>query len=386
MEISNNVKYVGVNDRITDLFESQYRIPNGISYNSYVIKDEKTAIMDSVDIRFADEWLSNIEKAMDGANPDYLIVQHMEPDHSASVVRFADKYPNALIVSSAKAFVMMANFFGCDFSDRRVVVTDGTILSLGSCDLSFITAPMVHWPEVIMTYDARDKVLFSADAFGKFGTPECDDGWVDEARRYYIGIVGKYGAQVQNVLKKAKSLDISTICPLHGPVLSEDLAKYISLYDKWSSYTPEERGVTIACSSIYGNTMVAARELESLLRERGLESVSLFDLARCDKSEAIASAFRYSHLVLASATYNGDVFPDMRAFISGLVERGFSGRTVGIIENGSWAPMAAKVIRASLEGSKNITYTENSVKILSALNGESRHSLALLADELVKGE
>ena len=383
MKITNSVKYVGVNDRVTDLFESQYHIPNGISYNSYVIFDEKIAIMDSVDVKFTSEWLSNIEAALDGRKPDYLIVQHMEPDHSASINVFADKYPEAVIVSSAKAFTMMKNFFGSDFADRRLSVGEGSTLSLGTHELTFITAPMVHWPEVIMTYDAYDKVLYSADAFGKFGVPECDDGWVDEARRYYIGIVGKYGAQVQSALKKASALDISVICPLHGPVLTDNLAFYISLYDKWSSYTPEAEGVTVAYSSIYGNTAAAANELVSLLKEKGCENVALFDLARCDKAEAIASAFRYSKLVLASATYNADIFPSMKAYINGLTERGFSSRTVAFIENGSWAPMAAKVMRSALENSKNINYTENNVKILSALNSESRAALAMLAEELI---
>lgn len=381
MKITNDVIYVGVTDRVTDLFESQYLIPNGISYNSYVINDKKRAIMDSVDIRFAEEWLANIDRVLDGDAPDYLIVQHMEPDHSASIIEFANKYPEAQIVSSAKAFTMMNSFFGCDFSDRRLVVAEGSTLLLGTHELTFITAPMVHWPEVIMTYDKRDKVLYSADAFGKFGAPDIDDGWVDEARRYYIGIVGKYGVQVQSVLKKAAALDIAAICPLHGPVLSDNLGFYISLYDKWSSYTPEEDGVTIAYSSIYGNTRAAAELLADTLRGAGC-AVAIYDLSRCDKAEAIASAFRYSKLVLASSTYNADVFPSMRAYISGLVERGFQNRTVAFIENGSWAPMAAKVMRASLESAKNITYAENSVKILSALNAESRAALSALADEL----
>ena len=382
MNITSNVKYVGVNDRITDLFESQYRIPGGISYNSYAIIDEKIAIMDSVDLKFTDEWLSNVENATGGVSPDYLVVQHMEPDHSASICAFADKYPAAVIVSSAKAFTMMKNFFGVDFADRRIVVAEGDVLSLGTHELTFITAPMVHWPEVIMTYDKTDKVLYSADAFGKFGIPEEDDGWVNEARRYYIGIVSKYGVQVQNVLKKISALDISVICPLHGPVLSDNLDFYTSLYQTWSSYAPESSGVTVAYSSIYGNTAAAAEELYALLRDGGCE-VALFDLARCDKAEAIASAFRYSKLVLASATYNGDVFPDMRSYINGLVERGFSGRTVAFVENGSWAPMAAKVMRASLESCKNVTFAQNSVKILSSLNDESRAALKALAEELI---
>ncbi|MBQ7387649.1 MAG: FprA family A-type flavoprotein [Clostridia bacterium] len=383
MQITDTVKYVGVDDTKIDLFEGQYRVPNGISYNSYVIIDEQIAVMDSVDARYGKQWLENIERTLSGREPDYLVIHHMEPDHSASIVDFTEKYPNAKIVSSAKAFVMMANFFGNDFKDKdkQIVVGEGGKLSLGVHELTFVTAPMVHWPEVLMSYDSKDKILFAADGFGKFGIPSADEEWIDEARRYYIGIVGKYGAQVQSVLKKAAGLDISIICSLHGPVLTENLGYYISLYDKWSSYTPECDGVTVAYASIYGNTRRAAELLAKELSDLGV-SVELFDLTVCDKAAAIASAFKNSKLVLASVTYNADVFPAMKEYIHGLVERGYSRRTVALIENGSWAPMAAKVMRGMLEGSKELTVSETAVKISSALNDASRAQIAALAEEL----
>ncbi len=383
MKITNDIKYVGVNDRTTDLFEGQYVIPNGISYNSYVIIDEKIAVMDSVEANFADEWFANIRKATDGRCPDYLVVQHMEPDHSSSIARFAAEFPDAAIVSSAKAFAMMKNFYGTDFPDRQIVVGEGSTLSLGNHTLTFVTAPMVHWPEVIVTYDSADKVLFSADGFGKFGTPDTDEPWADEARRYYIGIVGKYGAPVQTLLKKAAALDIAIICPLHGPVLSEDLGYYIDLYNTWSSYKAEEEGIVIAYTSVYGNTKKAVLHLADALTARG-ETVKVYDLARSDMALAVADAFRYDRLVLATTTYNTDIFPFMRQFIDHLTERGFANRTVALIENGSWAPTAAKVMRGMLEKSKNITYAENSVKITSALNEESTARLDALAQELCK--
>ncbi len=382
MKITKNIIGVGVMDNITDLFESQYPIPDGISYNSYLIADEKIAVMDSVDSRFSDEWISNVRGVLGDRSPDYLIVQHMEPDHSSSICHFLDTFPNARLVSSAKAYVMMKNFFGRDLSDRGIVVSEGDTLSLGAHELRFILAPMVHWPEVIMTYDATDKVLFSADAFGKFGMAS-GDNWADEARRYYIGIVGKYGAQVQSVLKKVSGLDISVICSLHGPVLRDNIPYYIDLYSKWSSYTPEEQGVLIAYASVYGNTREAATYLADELRALGTK-VSTYDLSRCDMSAAVADAFRYSDTVLASATYNADVFPPMREFINHLTERGFSGRRVSFIENGSWAPMAEKVMRGMLEKSKNITYTDKSVKILSALNTSNIEQIKMLAREIYK--
>ena len=385
MFITKDVKYVGVNDHITDLFEGQYIIPNGMAYNSYVIADEKIAVMDSVDERFYKEWLSNIEKATNGKAPDYLVVQHMEPDHSGSIKHFVSAYPNAKIVSSSKAFAMMKNFFGNDFADKQIVVLEGGELSLGAHTLKFITAPMVHWPEVIMTYDTVDKILFSADGFGKFGAldVEDDDGWACEARRYYFGIVGKYGAQVQSVLKKVAAWDIAHICPLHGPVLSEDLDYYINLYNVWSSYQPEEEGVLIAYTSVYGNTRKAVELLAQKI-ENGGKKVVLQDLARTDIPEAVEDAFRYSKLVLATTTYNADIFPFMRTFIDHLTERNYSNRTVAFIENGSWAPMATKVMKSMLEGAKNLTYTESTVKILSALNDESIMQLDALAQELCK--
>ena len=383
MKITNDIKYVGVNDRSTDLFEGQYVIPNGISYNSYVIIDEKIAVMDSVEAKFADEWFDNIRKATGGKCPDYLIVQHMEPDHSSSIARFASEFPTATVVSSAKAFAMMKNFYGTDFPDRQIVVGEGSTLSLGKHVLNFVAAPMVHWPEVIVTYDSTDKVLFSADGFGKFGTPDTDEPWADEARRYYIGIVGKYGMPVQTLLKKAKALDIAIICPLHGPVLSKNLGYYLDLYNTWSSYKAEEEGIVIAYTSVYGNTKKAALLLADKISARGV-TVKVYDLARCDMAAAVADAFRYDRLVLATTTYNTDIFPFMRQFIDHLTERGFANRTVALIENGSWAPTAAKVMSGMLEKSKNITYAENSVKITSALNEESIARLDALADELCK--
>lgn len=381
MEITKDIKYIGVDDREIDLFEGQYAVPDGISYNSYAIMDEKIAIMDSVDARFGDRWLGNIDALLSGRTPDYLVVQHMEPDHSSSIVSFAERYPNATIVSSAKAFNMMSGFFGVDFADRRIVVGEGDVLSLGKHVLRFISAPMVHWPEVIMTYDETDRLLFSADAFGKFGALDVEDDWACEARRYYFGIVGKYGMQVQAVLKKAAGLDIQTICPLHGPVLNDNLGYYISLYDTWSSYRPESEGVCIAYASIYGNTAGAARELASLLEERGVR-VALNDLARCDMHEAIEDAFRYDRLVLASSTYNADVFPYMKTFIHHLTERNYQNRTVAFIENGSWAPMATKVMKSMLEKSKGLTLATTEVTITSALNDISRAKLHALAEEL----
>ena len=379
--ISEKVFYVGVNDRRIDLFEGQYAVPNGMAYNSYVIADEKTAVMDSVDKNFVGEWLENIAAVLGSAEPDYLIVQHMEPDHSAGITAFAERYPNAVIVSSAKAFAMMKNFFGTDFSGRNITVSDGDTLSLGSRELKFIAAPMVHWPEVIVTYDSADRILFSADGFGKFGALDADEDWACEARRYYFGIVGKYGAQVQALLKKAAALDIGTICPLHGPILSENLGYYLNLYDIWSSYRAESEGVFIAYTSVYGNTAAAAKELKALLESKGCR-VSSADLAREDMAEAVEDAFRYDRIVLATTTYNADIFPFMRTFIEALTERGFRNRTVGIIENGSWAPTAARVIRGMLEKSKDLKFAETTVQIKSALNAESRAQLAALADEM----
>ena len=381
MFITNDIKYVGVNDHDLDLFEGQYIVPNGMAYNSYAIVDEKIAIMDSVDRNFGAQWLSNIERELEGRKPDYLVVQHMEPDHSANITTFLDAYPEAVVVSSAKAFAMMKNFFGTDFPERRIVVGEGDTLELGKHTLTFVTAPMVHWPEVIVTYDSCDKVLFSADGFGKFGALDVEEDWADEARRYYIGIVGKYGMQVQALLKKAAALDIQTICPLHGPVLKEDLGYYINLYDIWSSYRVESEGVVIAYTSVYGHTKAAVELLADTLKDKG-ETVEVYDLAREDMAEAVDAAFRYGKLVLATTTYNMDIFPFMRTFIHHLTERGYKGRTIGLMENGSWAPNAAKVMRGMLEGSKDITYTDTTVKILSALNDDSRAQVLALADEL----
>lgn len=383
MTISNDIKYAGVNDHEIDLFEGQYHVPNGMAYNSYVIIDEKIAVMDTVDKHFAEEWLGNLSKLFDGRKPDYLIVQHMEPDHSANIDRFLNEYPEAVVVSSAKAFAMMKNFFGKEYEDRRIVVGEGSTLSLGSHELTFVTAPMVHWPEVIVTYDSFDKVLFSADGFGKFGALDVEEDWDCEARRYYIGIVGKYGAQVQALLKKAAALDIQTICPLHGPVLKEDLGHYLGLYDIWSSYRVESEGVVIAYTSVYGNTKAAAELLARRLEEKGCKKVVLHDLARADMAEAVEDAFRYGKLVLATTTYNADIFPFMREFIQHLTERGYKNRTIGLMENGSWAPTAAKVMRGMLEGCKGITFTDTAVRIMSALNDENREQIEALAAELV---
>ena len=382
MMISNTIQYVGVNDHEIDLFEGQYAVPNGMAYNSYVILDEQIAVMDSVDAHFTREWLENIRQVLGERSPDYLVVQHMEPDHSGSILSFMEAYPEAKIVASARAFVILKNFFGIDFAERRIVVGENDTLSLGSRTLTFITAAMVHWPEVIMTYDSQDKALFSADAFGKFGALDVEEEWTAEARRYYIGIVGKYGAPVQTVLKKAAALDIQMICPLHGPVLAENISYYIGLYDTWSRYEAEEEGIVLAYTSIYGNTLTAVKLLEQQLREKGASKIVLYDLARCDMAEAVADAFRYSKLVLATTTYNGSIFPFMREFIEHLLERNYSNRTVGLIENGSWAPMAARIMRGMLEKSKNLTFTETTVKILSALNEESRAQVLALAEEL----
>ena len=384
MTITNDIKYIGVNDRNIDLFEGQYVVPNGMFYNSYAIIDEKIAIMDTVDANFTHEWLDNIQNALGEKAPDYLIVQHMEPDHSANILNFAKTYPNATIVSSQKAFNMMKNFFGTEFEDRRIIVGEGDTLNLGKHTLAFVSAPMVHWPEVIVTYDMADKVLFSADGFGKFGANDVDEDWACEARRYYIGIVGKYGAQVQALLKKAAGLDIEIICPLHGPVLKENLGYYINLYNIWSSYQPEEEGIMIAYTSVYGNTKKAVLALAEKLKAKGCPKVVVNDLARCDMAEAVEDAFRYSKLVLATTTYNAEIFPFMREFITHLTERNFSNRTVALIENGSWAPVAAKVMKGMLEKSKNITFTENSVKILSALNEESIAQIEALSNELCR--
>ena len=385
MYITNDIKYIGVNDHKIDLFEGQYIVPNGMSYNSYAIIDEKIAIMDTVDAAFTHEWLDNIQNTLEGRKPDYLVVQHMEPDHSANIMNFIKAYPDAKIVSSAKAFAMMKNFFGTDFAERQFVVGEGDTLSLGKHTLTFVTAPMVHWPEVIVTYDSADKVLFSADGFGKFGALDVEEDWACEARRYYIGIVGKYGSQVQGLLKKAAGLDIQTICPLHGPVLKENLGYYIDLYNTWSSYQPEEEGIVIAYTSVYGNTKKAVLQLAEQLKANGCPKVVVNDLARCDMAEAVEDAFRYSKLVLATTTYNAEIFPFMREFITHLTERNFSNRTVALIENGSWAPLAAKVMKGMFEKSKNITFTDTSVKILSALNEESSEQLNTLAEELCRG-
>ena len=384
MNITNDIKYIGVNDHQIDLFEGQYIVPNGMAYNSYAIIDEKIAVMDTVDANFKDEWLSKLEAVLDGRKPDYLVVQHMEPDHSANIAVFAEKYPEATIVSSAKAFVMMKNFFGTDFSDRRIVVGENDTLSLGKHNLTFVTAPMVHWPEVIVTYDSTDKVLFSADGFGKFGALDIEEDWACEARRYYIGIVGKYGAQVQALLKKAAGLDIEIICPLHGPVLTENLGYYINLYDIWSGYKTETEGVLISYTSVYGNTKKAAQYLAEKLKEKGCPKVVVNDLARCDMAEAVEDAFRYGKHVFATTTYNADIFPFMKEFINHLTERNFQNKTVAFIENGTWAPMATKVMKTMLEKSKNITLCENEVKILSALTEENKAQLDALADELCK--
>ena len=384
MYITEDIKYLGVNDHQVDLFEGQYVVPNGMSYNSYAILDEKIAIMDTVDKNFLHPWLDNIQNTLGDRKPDYLIVQHMEPDHSANIANFLELYPEATVVSSAKAFAMMQNFFGTDYAERRIIVGEGSTLSLGKHTLAFVTAPMVHWPEVIVTYDVLDKVLFSADGFGKFGALDVDEPWDCEARRYFIGIVGKYGAQVQALLKKAATLDISIICPLHGPVLKENLGHYINKYDIWSSYQVESEGVVIAYTSIYGNTKAAVELLEQKLIEKGCPKVVVHDLARTDMAEAVEDAFRYGKLVLATTTYNAEIFPFMRTYIHHLTERNFQNRTVGLIENGSWAPLAAKVMRGMFEKSKNITFTDTTVKILSALSDESKAQVEAMANELCR--
>ena len=386
MYISEDIKYVGVNDHDIDLFEGHFDVPLGMAYNSYVILDEKIAVMDSVDQHFGDEWLANLAAVLDGRKPDYLIVQHMEPDHSANIMKFHEAYPDAEIVGNSKTFAMLGQFFDVDESLKKTEVKNGGTLELGTHTLTFVFAPMVHWPEVMVTYDSKDKVLFSADGFGKFGANDVEDpeGWACEARRYYFGIVGKYGMQTQNLLKKAATLDIQTICPLHGPVLSENLGFYLDLYNTWSSYQPEDDGIFIAYTSVYGHTKEAAELLAKLLEEKGAPKVSIADLAREDMYECVEDAFRYSKLVLATTTYNMEIFPYMRDFISDLVERGYQNRTIALIENGTWAPNAAKVMRAKLEGLKNITFAETTVTIKSALKDDSRAAIAALADELTK--
>ncbi|MBQ3195170.1 MAG: flavin reductase [Clostridia bacterium] len=384
MFITNDIKYIGVNDHRIDLFEGQYDVPNGMAYNSYAIIDDKIAIMDTVDAAFTHEWIDNIQNALGGRQPDYLVVHHMEPDHSANILNFTKAYPQAKIVSSAKAFGMMKNFFGTNFADKAVVVGEGSTLELGKHILTFVTAPMVHWPEVIVSYDSADKVLFSADGFGKFGALDVEEDWACEARRYYIGIVGKYGAQVQNLLKKAAGLDIEIICPLHGPVLKENLGYYLGLYNTWSSYQVEEEGIVIAYTSVYGNTKKAVMQLAEKLKANGCPKVVVNDLARCDMAEAVEDAFRYSKLVLATTTYNAGIFPFMREFIHHLTERNYSNRTVAFIENGSWAPLAAKVMKEMFASSKNLSFADTTVSIMSALNEESSAQLSTLADELCK--
>ncbi len=383
MQITKDIHYVGVNDHAIDLFEGQYIVPNGMAYNSYVLMDDKIAVMDAVDQHFGEEWLKNVESVLQGKQPDYLIVHHMEPDHSANVALFLETYPNATVVSSARAFPMMKAFFGEEYAQRRIIIKEGDTLPLGRHTLHFILAPMVHWPEVMMSWDEEDKVLFSADAFGKFGALDVSEEWACEARRYYIGIVGKYGAQVQAVLKKAAALDIRIICALHGPVLHEPLQEYFRLYELWSSYTPEDQGVTIAYTSVYGHTKEAVELLAKELKDRGCEKIALHDLARTDMAEAVEDAFRYSHLVLATTTYNGDIFPFMRTFIHHLTERGYKNRKIGLMENGSWAPMANRIMKGLLENSKDILYAENNVRITSALNDESRQQIKALAEEML---
>lgn len=383
MQITNDIKYIGVDDRLIDLFEGQFIVKNGMAYNSYVIIDEKIAVFDTVDAHFGNKWLSNLQTVLGDRTPDYLIVQHMEPDHSANIAAFAQKYPSAKIAASAKAFVMMKQFFGTDFADRQLVVGDGDTLSLGRHTLTFLTAPMVHWPEVIVTYDDCDKVLFSADGFGKFGALDVDEDWACEARRYYFGIVGKYGAPVQALLKKAAKLDIEKICPLHGPVLTDNLGYYLGLYNTWSSYGVESDGITIAYTSVYGNTKQAAQYLANKMREKGCSKVALNDLARCDMAEAVEDAFRYGRLVLATTTYNGDIFPFMRTFIEALRERGYQNRRIGFVENGSWAPTAARIMCQLLEGGKNLEFADAVVSIKSALTDENKAQLDKLADEML---
>ena len=378
MQVTDSIRYVGVNDHQVDLFEGQYQVPNGMSYNSYVILDEKVAVMDTVDIHFGEEWMANVKAVLAGRTPDYLIVQHMEPDHSANISRFLEEYPQATVVATAKAFVMMKQFFGNDYADRRIVASEMSELSLGAHTLHFVMTPMVHWPEVMVTYESSEKVLFSADGFGKFGALDCDEPWDDDARCYYIGIVGKYGVQVQALLKKAAALDIAVICPLHGPVLTSDLSHYVNLYQLWSTYTPEKEAVVIAYASVYGNTKEAALLLADTLREKGKE-VHVYDLARCDMSQAVADAFCCSSLVLASITYNADCYPCMKTFINQLVEHNYQKRTVGFIENGSWAPMAAKVMQKMLEGCKNLTMAESVVTVRGAVNEQAKEQIQELA-------
>ncbi len=384
-KVTDSILYVGVNDHEVDLFEGQYVVPNGMAYNSYVILDDKIAVMDTVDIHFAQEWLNNIAEALDGKKPTYLVVQHMEPDHSASIAEFLKVYPDAIVVGNAKTFVMMQQFLGADVAPNREVVANKGTLELGSHTLTFVFAPMVHWPEVMVTYDAADKVLFSADGFGKFGALDVEEDWDCEARRYYIGIVGKYGAQVQALLKVAATLDIQIICPLHGPVLTENLGHYIEKYDIWSSYKVESEGVMIAYASVYGNTKKAAEKLAETLKAKGCPKVVLRDLARSDMAENIEDAFRYGKLVLASITYNGDVFPFMHAFLHGLTERSYQNRTLGVIENGTWAPTAGRIIKSAFEKSKNITWLDTTVTIKSAMNAANDAQIEAMADELMKG-
>lgn len=382
MEITKDIKYIGVNDHEIDLFEGQYLVENGMAYNSYVILDDKIAVMDTVDAHFGREWMNNLRDVLGERQPDYLVIQHMEPDHSANITTFMEAYPKATVVASAKAFVMMKQFFGNDYADNQLVISEGATLELGSHTLQFVAAPMVHWPEVMVTYDSRDKVLFSADGFGKFGALDVDEDWACEARRYYIGIVGKYGVQVQNLLKKAAALDIEIICPLHGPILTENLGYYLDLYNTWSSYGVETEGIVIAYTSVYGNTKKAVELLADMLRERGCPRVEVSDLARCDMAEAVEDAFRYGTLVLATITYNNDVFPFMREFLSDLAEHNFQNRKVAFVENGSWAPTAAKAMAKMLENCKNLTFADTTVSIKSALNNESMAQLEKLADEL----
>ena len=382
MKITDSIKYVGVNDHQVDLFEGQYKVPNGMSYNSYVILDEKVAVMDTVDAHFTDEWLGNLARVLDGRKPDYLVVQHMEPDHAANVANFMKAYPETTVVANAKTFVMIKNFFELDLEGRKLVVENGSSLSLGSHTLTFVFAPMVHWPEVMVTYESSEKVLFSADGFGKFGALDVEEDWDDGSRRYFIGIVGKYGAQVQALLKKAAALDISIICPLHGPVLTENLGHYIGLYDTWSSYRPEEEGVVIAYTSVYGHTKKAVELLAEKLKANGAPKVVVYDLARDDMSAAVADAFRYSRLVLATITYNGSIYPFMNDFVTRLVEHNFQNHTVGLIENGSWAPTAARVIKKMMEGSKNIKWTDTTVTIMSAVKQENVEQIEAMAKEL----
>ena len=384
MRITDDVRYVGVNDYEIDLFEGLYKVPDGMAYNSYVILDEKIAVLDTVDGEYTSQWMNNIERVLEGKCPDYLVIQHMEPDHSANILSFVERYPDVVLVASAKAFVMMTNFFGKDFTKNGIVVADEDVLSLGKHKLMFFMAPMVHWPEVIMTYDSTEKILFSADGFGRFGAYDIEEEWVDEARRYYVGIVGKYGIYVQKLLRKLAGWDIRTICPLHGPVLSGDISYYVEMYNTWSNYIPEEDGIMIAYTSVYGNTKRAVSILEEKLKDRGYKRVVTYDLARCDMSVAVADAFKYSKLVLATTTYNAELFPPMREFVSWLTERNYQKRLVGIIENGSWAPIAAKIIKEKMERCKGIVFAETTVRILSVPNGESIEQLEMLANELFR--